>query len=455
MKFPVHWLGGRVLSPLNRKIVHLALPAMTESMLVTLVQLVDTIMVGWLKNPAALAAVALSSSFYFVLQGVFMALGTGGMALTSRAWGAMRRDEAAAAAAQAIGLALAAGLVLTVGFAFAIEPAFRLLGADDEVVRLGSEYLGVLLLCTPFTLTMIVAATCMRAAGDTVTPMKINLVFNILNMVWDPLLIFGIGPFPALGVAGAAWATVISGTVAVILTAWVLTGRRIALQIDPRRVVVWQASIVRRIVRIATPTLLEIVCQRLGFMVFMGMITSLGTQALAAYTVALRVESLSFNPGWGLSVAAAALVGQHLGAGDPHEAERIARRAALLGVLFMGGCGIIFVLFGRQLVLVFGATPEIIQVAGNLVMIVALAQPAMAIFFVLSGALRGAGDTRSPLFVTLFGTIVMRLGLVWLLGFHFGFGIYGVWWACILDWSGRAGLIFLFFRRGKWKRIEV
>ncbi|MCD8483785.1 MAG: polysaccharide biosynthesis C-terminal domain-containing protein [Verrucomicrobia bacterium] len=185
------------------------------------------------------------------------------------------------------------------------------------------------------------------------------------------------------------------------------------------------------------------------------MVTSLGTTALAAHAIALRVESLSFNPGWGFSVAAAALVGQSLGASKPREAVRIAAHACFLGMAFMGSLGIFFLIAGPWVVTLFGATPEVVDQAGSLIRIAAASQIFMAAFFVLGGVLRGAGDTRSPLIVTLIGTLPMRLGLVWLFGFHFGWGIEGVWWACVIDWSVRALLMWLFFRRGKWRDTVV
>lgn len=421
----------------------------------SLVLFVDTVLVGWLRDPAALGAVTLGGSFFFVLQGVFMALGVGGTALTARAWGAGRRGEAAAATAQALSLALVAGVAVTLPAALLADPFLRAMGAEAAVVAVGTSYLHILLLSAPAGLAMMVGFACIRASGDTVTPLKITIVYNALNLVGDLVLIFGLGPIPALGVAGAAWATTGATFVAAALGARALFGRGTALTFPARDLVRWDGPLAWRIARVALPTLVEVGVQRAGYLVFMGMVTSLGTTALAAHAVGLRVESLSFNPGWGFSVAAAALVGQAMGQADAVRAERIAWRAAALGAAFMGACGLVFLVGGPWLVRLFGATPEVIGEAGTLVRISAVAQPFMAVFFVLGGAHRGAGDTRTPLIVTLVGTLPLRLGLSWLFGVHWGWGIAGVWWACNLDWFGRAVLLAWLFRRGRWRRAVV
>lgn len=440
---------------LTRKIIRLSLPAMLESLLLAKVLLIDTILVGWLHDPSALAAVALGGTFFFVLQGIFMAIGVGSMAMTSRAWGAGNRREANAVTAHAIGVSVLAGVVLSVLCYWLVIPYLRVMGADADVVESGALYLRILLYTAPVSLTMLVTFSNLRATGDSMTPLKINAVYNVLNIVLDVILIFGFGPIPALGLAGAAWATAISGLIAGLMAFHMVRGGKTQLEIIPREIIHWQINLVRRMLKIAIPTLIEVTVQRTGFIVFMSMVTSLGTTALAAHAVGLRVESLSFNPGFGFSIAAAALVGQALGAGKPLEAVRIGVHACILAMLFMGSLGLVFLAGGPWIVRIFGATPEVVELAGQLIRIAAASQIFMAAFFVLGGVLRGSGDTRSPLIVTLVGTLPLRLGLVWVFGFYFGWGIHGVWWACVIDWSLRAAMMYWFFRRGKWKDTVV
>lgn len=440
---------------LNRTIIRMALPAMAESVLLTLVLFVDTVLVGWLRDPAALGAVALGGTFYFALQGLFVAIGVGGTALTARAWGAGDRSAAGSATANAVGIGFVAAIIAS-GASFALViPFLDAMGAGPEVVAPSLTYLRILLIGGPANLTMLVALACVRASGDTVTALKISGLYNLLNLLLDFALIFGVGPIPAMGVAGAAWATSIAGFIAAGVTAKVMLSRSPGLTIRAEQIVRWDAGIARRIVRIAVPAFVELLVQRIGYIAFMGFVTALGTTALAAHSIALRIESLSYGPGWGFSVAAAALVGQSLGAARPDDAERIGWRAALLGSIYMAACGGVFLAFGPWLVAPFLATPDVLITAGGLVRIAALAQPFMAIYFVMAGSHRGAGDTKPPLVVTMIGVVPLRLGFVWLFGFHMGYGIQGVWAACVLDWFGRAALMTWFFKRGTWRRTAV
>ncbi|HEY5550577.1 MAG TPA: MATE family efflux transporter, partial [Opitutaceae bacterium] len=419
---------------LNRTIIRMALPAMGESVLLTFVLFVDTVLVGWLRDPAAIGAVALGGTFYFALQGVFVALGVGGTALTARAWGAGDRTAAGSATANAVGIGFVTAAVATALSFALVMPFLRAMGAGPDLASQGAVYMRILLVGAPVNLVMLVALACLRASGDTVTPLKISGLYNLLNLVLDFALIFGVGPIPAMGVAGAAWATSISGFIACGVTAWALLGKSSGLKVRAAEVARWNAGVARRIVKVSLPAFAEIVVQRAGYIVFMGLVTGLGTTALAAHAIGLRIESLSYGPGWGFSVAAAALVGQALGAGRPDDAERIGWRAALLGGAYMGACGMVFVAFGPWLVAPFLATPEVLDTAGLLVRIAAFAQPFMAVYFVMAGSHRGAGDTTPPLVVTLIGVIPLRLGLVWLFGIKLGGGIEGVWAACVVDW---------------------
>jgi putative MATE family efflux protein len=440
---------------LNRTIIRMALPAMAESVLLTLVLFVDTVLVGWLRDPAAIGAVALGGTFYFALQGIFVAIGVGGTALTARAWGAGDRPAAGRATANAIGIGFVAAALATVLSFALVMPFLRAMGAAPDLVHHGATSMRILLVGAPVNLVMLVALACLRSSGDTVTSLKISGLYNLLNLTLDFALIFGFGPIPAMGVAGAAWATTISGFLAGGITAWVLLGRSSGLKVRATEVARWNLGVARRIVRVSIPALAEIFVQRVGYIVFMGLVTGLGTTALAAHAIGLRIESLSYGPGWGFSVAAAALVGQALGAGRPDDAERIGWRAALLGGAYMGACGLVFVALGPWLVAPFLATPEVLGTAGGLVRIAAFAQPFMAVYFVMAGSHRGAGDTTPPLVVTLIGVVPLRLGLVWLFGIRLGGGIEGVWAACVADWFGRAALMTWFFKRGTWRRTVV
>jgi putative MATE family efflux protein len=302
---------------------------------------------------------------------------------------------------------------------------------------------------------MLVASGIMRGAGDTRTPMLIAFITNVWTAVIGYALIFGLGPIPAFELAGAGIATSTARTIGGFLALGALFTGRTVIQISPRRLLTWDPDLAWRLLRLALPNLGEQGIQRIGYILFTRIIAALGTAALAAHQVAMRLESLSFMSGWGLGLAAATLVGQSLGAEREDVAELSMRRTLLFACGLMGAMGVLFLLFGRQMVALFGTTPEVRDLASVALQIAALEQISMAINMVLAGGLRGAGDTRTPLYVTLFGVLIFRVAVVYFFAISLDLGLAGVWLGIVADWTGRAILMILLFRRGRWKTIRV
>jgi len=330
-----------------------------------------------------------------------------------------------------------------------------LMGASERVIALGSMYMRIILLTSPLGFPMVVLNGIMRGSGDTRTPMNITLMMNVWNVLAAATLIFVFGPAPALGLAGAAIATasarLLGGTVALFL---VMSGRRF-LRIRWRDILSWDGRLVARMVRLSLPTAGEALIMRLGFILFMRIVSALGEVALAAHQIAINVESLSFMPGFGLSVASTTLVGQSLGAKKPDLAEESIHQAMRISLLVMGTVGVIFALFGPSIAAIFGSTPEVLALAGNAVRIGALEQLPIAALMVIAGSLRGAGDMKTPMYATLVGTLIFRVPIVYLFAIVFGWGLNGVWLGTAVDWTARAALIYFLFRRGAWKRIRL
>lgn len=440
---------------LTRTIVDLALPAVVENLLVTLVFLVDTILIGWLGDPAALAAVSLGGMLIFVLNSIFTALSAGVIPLVARAWGARDYHRAERAGGQAISLSLLVALGAVALTWPLTERYFVLMGAEAEVVRLGAVYLRWILTTSVLGLPIVTFNGIMRAAGDTRTPMWITGIMNVWNVVAAYALIFGLGPVPALGLAGAGMATASARFLGGLLCLGVLLGGRSVIRIPWREILSWDGALVRTMVRLSLPAAGEQLIQRAGSLLFMRVVSALGTVALAAHQVAVRVESISFMPGMGLGVASTTLTGQALGAGEVGLAEKGVRRTLRLALQIMIALGLVFVLFGRALVTVFGATPEVLDLAGLAVRIGALEQPSLAVLMVLSGAVRGAGDTRTPLWVSAAGVLFFRVPVVYLFAISFKWGLAGVWLGTALDWAARAALMAWLYRRGRWKAIRL
>jgi putative MATE family efflux protein len=446
---------------LNRTIVKLAVPAVLENLLGTAVLLVDTLLIGRLHDPAALAAIGVSGSYLWIAQGVFMALGIGALAIVARAWGESNPNEAKRAAGQSISLCVVLSVVLMALMMFFAEPFMRLLVQDpdpamaDHVVQLGTLYTHLMLTTALLAWPRMVMSNLMRAAGDTRTPMLITLAVNVLNMGLAALLIFGAGPVPAMGLAGAGIATAISLGLGGVVSFVAMWRGWTPLHVSPREMAVWHWPDVQRIWRVALPNIIESGIQRVGFITFVGIVSSLGTATMAAHQITNSIESFAFMPAWGLAIATSTLVGQSLGARRIDIAELATKRSAIFGVGAMMVMGVLFVIFAPQMAAAFGAQDDVLALATVAVALSALELPSLAFYMIYSGALRGAGDTRSPMIVSLIGSIFLRVSMVWLLAVGLGMGLAGVWLGTAIDWLGRALLVYLLYRRGRWKQLRV
>lgn len=444
-----------VAESLNRTILRLAMPAVVENLLQTVVFFADTLMIGWLRDPTALAAVGLAGTLFYLLTTLFNALAVSGAALVARAWGARRPHQAQEFAGQALMLSGLASLI-TMGIFIPLAPTYlRWMGAEPAVVAAGSRYIRIILAASLLSWPMQVANGIMRGAGDTRTPMWNTLAMNTWNIVANGLLIFGLLGLPALGLDGAAWGSMSARSLGGVLAVGSLVGGRTVIRVPWRAMLRWRPSTVRTLVDLAVPTAIEGAVAQSGYLVFTRLVASLGTVALAAHQIALRIESLSYMPSWGLAVAATTLVGQALGARDPDLAERSLRRTLLFSLIFNGLLSLCFLAFARPLVGIFGSTPEVLALAALALSIAAAEMPALGLEMILAGGLRGAGDTRTPMVVTLVGVLFLRILVVYLLAIRMGWGLAGVWWGTAIDWNVRALLMWILFRRGRWRDIRL
>lgn len=440
---------------LNRDIIQLAVPAVVENLLVTMVFFADALLIGWLKEPVSLAAVGLSSTFMWIANGLFQAIAVGATALVARAWGAREFEKARNIGAQAILLGLVLGGVVMVVMWPLADDFLVLMGGEPAVVSQGSLYLRLILLTSVFSFPQMVISGIMRGAGDTRRPMQITLTMNVWNVVAAYALIFGPGPLPAWRLAGAGAATSSARMLGGCLSLFCIFSGRTVIRVEPRRLLRWDWHIIWRIVRLSLPNAGETLIARTGHTLFYRIISALGTASLAAHQIAVRLESLSFMPGWGLTTAATTLVGQAMGADKEDLAEEGIRRTLRFALGLMGAVGVVLGLFGRQLVMIFGSTPEVLDLAGMAVRLAALEQPGIAVQMVIAGSLRGAGDTRTPMLVTLVGVLFFRVATVYLFAIVLGWGLAGVWLGTVVDWTGRALLMYVLFRLGSWRKLQV
>lgn len=437
-------------------VFNLAWPVMVSNLLQTLTTTVDLIMVGSLgaEAPAAVAAVGFGGQFIFLFFSVMISVSAGTIALVARAIGARDLEEANHVLKQSLVLGAILSIPLTlVGFVFA-EPILAGFGAEPDVVALGGAYIRIISLVVFFQFIGFLGSAALRGAGDTVTPLWIGVLVNVVNFGINVNLIFGNALVPRLGVPGAAIGTSISYIVgALVLVAIFVRGKhRLKLLLRGDWV---HMDTVKRIFRIGWPAALEQILLQVAFLIWVGMVVVFGTEVLAAHQIGLRIQSFAFMPGFGFAIAATALVGQNLGARQPEAAERSGWEAAKLSVAVMSLTALSIFVFAEPIAQAFIRDRTVVAFSVTFIRIHAISIPAVGVFFAIDGALRGAGDTRFPLMTSLSGIYIVRIPLSIVFGFVLGFGIIGVWIPLVIEYWYRAAVISNHFRRGRWKTLKV
>jgi putative MATE family efflux protein len=444
---------------IRRDVTRQAWPVVLQMLLKTLMFYVDTYMISAV-GPAAMAAMGVVGPISHTLVAILSALSVGTIATVARAWGEGDRVRQQREACAAVALAFAVGLPLTVlGTVFlpGLADLFRV-PDSPHVTEMARQFLRIESLIFLFFCLDAVATGILRAAGHTVFPLVATLAANGLNIFLNWVFIYGNLGAPRLEVAGAAVATSVSfalqGT-ALFAYLW-LPRSPIRLTLAGLRGVTRESM--ARLVRVSIPAAFEPVILQSGFLLYNKAITALGVIPMAAHRAAITVESLTFMPAWGFAVAGSAVVGQYLGAGRPDRAEAGLRECARLSTALLTVMGVVFFFTAEPLVRLFLRGPgeaATVAAAAACLRIAAFEQPFMAMGMALGGALRGAGDTRSPVIVGILGVWGVRIPMAWALAFPAGLGLNGIWITMIADWALRTVVFSILFRRGRWKAIKL
>ncbi|MFQ5666541.1 MAG: MATE family efflux transporter [Candidatus Binatia bacterium] len=440
-------------SALSHAIWALAWPVIVSLLLQSLVSLIDVLMVGRL-GAAAVAAVGIGAQILSAVGVVMAAVGTGTLALVARYVGAQQPHEAEDVLGQSITAAFGLSLVVIAPVLAFAMPLVQLFGVAPPVVVQGTLYVRLVMAAIPQAAVLFVIGSALRGAGDTRTPLIIGAVVNLINVVADYVLIFGKLGFPALGVAGSALGTTIAFTTGTgVGLVWLASGR-LRLHLTSHHFPP-QWRIIRRLLTIGYPVAAEQVLMQVGFFLYLTFAARYGTSAVAAYVIGVRILALSFLPGFGFGAAAAALVGQNLGAGKPDLAERSGWESNRLAMYLMTTCGVVLFIAARPIATLFVADASVVIDAVSFIRILAAAQPLMALDFTLGGALRGAGDTRFPLVAMLIGFYGCRLTFAYLAAALLHLSLTWLWFALMGDYLARAALKAWRFQSGSWKHIAV
>ena len=438
---------------LPKAVLFLAWPIVVEMLLQSTVGIADTAMVGRL-SPEAIAAVGLGNQFVMLLLTVFAAVRTGVTVLVARSIGAGDIDGANSAARQALLLTVIFGLTVSIFGIIFPDVGYRLLGASDEVIAVGADYLRWRVVASLFACIIMAITGILRGCGDTITAMKVNVSVNLLNIFFNWVFIFGNLGMVAMGTAGAGAGTMFARLVGAIIMLRVLFSGKVGVKLNLSDNFRFNMDTIRRILKIGVPAGIEQVFMRGAQVFFTMIVTGLGTATYAAHQIILRADSFAFMPGFGFAVAATTLVGQNLGAKQPKEAEKAARITMYMAIVFMSIIGVLIFTFARPIVVFFTNDPGVIETAIPPLRMIAFALPFMAVARVTAGALRGAGDTKFVMWGTAISIWGARLGTGYLLVTVFGWGLMGAWMAMFADHICRASIFFIRFIGGKWKHIE-
>jgi putative MATE family efflux protein len=386
-------------------------------------------------------------------------LAAGATALVARGFGAGDQADSDRATTVSVALSLAFSVPLILVTYFFDAPLLRAmtLGADPAQVQPildnGRLVLHVLAWGIPGYMLMTTATGAMQGAGDTRPALFIGIAVNVVNLGFDWILIYGHLGFPAFGLVGGATATSLSYTAGGAAFLVLLARGRRPTRLRGRELRSLDTS--RRILRVGLPAFLEQFILNVGFLAYLLVIIRFGASSLSAHQIGLRVQSFAFLPGQGFSAAAGALVGQGLGRGLPDEAERNGWMATLFGLLCMVLFSIPMYVLAPQMAGLFTTDPEALRLSIIWIHVLVLARPAIAFHFSAAGALRGAGDTRWPLFVSFLGLWLVRLPVAWYVGVDLGYGMFGVWAGYVIEYYARACVTTWRFARGRWKTLKV
>jgi len=441
------------IGSMNRSIFLLAIPMVLEMVLESLFAVVDVFFVGRL-GANAVATVGLTESMLSLVMAIGMGVAMSTTAMVARRIGEKDPEDAAIAGVQAIGLGLTISLAIGIPAGIFAPNLLRLMGASPAIVATGSGYARIALGGCGAIVMLFLNNAIFRGAGDAAIAMRLLWVSNVINLILDPCLIFGLGPFPHLGVTGAALATFTGRSIGVLYQFYRLLKGTERIHVLVRQVRV-NLRVMTRLLRISLTAILQFGIAHVSWIGLVRIIALFGSSAVAAYTVAIRIVIFFLLPSWGLSNAAATLVGQNLGAKRPDRAALAVWRTGLYNMIFLGSIGVFFFVFATPVVRLFVDDPAVVPIAALALRTLSCGNVGYAYGMVMLQAFNGAGDTLTPTWVNLFGFWVLELPLAWVLAVHLHMKAEGGFLSVVIAECAMAALGIVLFRRGRWAQKQI
>jgi len=438
---------------LNRAILLLAIPMVLEMVLESLFAVVDVFWVGRL-GADAVATIGLTESLMSLVFAVGLGLSLSTTAMVARRIGEKDPEGAAVAGVQAIIIGLAFAVLVGIPCFLYGPDLLRLMGASPQIVATGGGYARIALGGSGAIMMLFLNNAIFRGAGDAAIAMRLLWVSNIINLILDPCLIFGWGPFPKLGVTGAALATLTGRSIGVLYQFYRLMRGTERIRILSRQVHV-NLQVLLRLLRVSLTGILQFAIAHTSWIGLVRIISIFGSAALAGYTIAIRIVIFILLPSWGLSNAAATLVGQNLGAKQPERAETSVWRTGFYNMIFLGAIGVFFLIFASPVVRLFTHDPAVLPLAVTCLRIISTGNIGYAYGMVMLQAFNGAGDTVTPTIVHFFGFWLLEIPLAYALAIPFGMRANGAYIAIVVAECAIAAAGIILFRQGRWKRQQI
>jgi putative MATE family efflux protein len=431
----------------------LAVPMILEMVMESLFAVVDIFFVGKLGE-YAIATVGLTEAMLMIVYSVGVGISMAATAMISRRFGEKEYKKAGSAAFQLLSFGLLVSLVMGIAGWYFTPHLLTLMGAEEEVIQNGANYTRIIFLGNTAIMLLFIINGAFRGAGQAHLAMRTLWISNGINIVLDPLLIFGIGNIEGLGLEGAAWATTGGRSIGVLYQLYHLFNGKHRLVIL-RENVKLKLNTIKKIAVISSGGMGQFLIDSAAWIVLTRMTSEFGSVAVASYTIAFRVMVFSIMPAWGLSAAAATLVGQNLGAGKFQRAVMSTWLTARYNFIFLAIVTVLYLLLGRQLVEMFTDNPAVISLASTGLQITTLGYVFFAIGMVMIQAFNGAGDTKTPVYINIALFWVLEIPLAYLLAFTFRLETIGVFITIAFCHSLHAVVSVWFFRKGKWKKAVV
>lgn len=438
---------------LRRAIFLLAIPMILELVMESTFAVVDIFFVGKL-GPSAVATVGLTETFMFLLYSIAMGLATGVTAIISRRTGEKNTDEAGKAAFQAIIIGALASIPFALLGLFFSPQLLQWMGADAWTLEHGLPFTQWMLGGNVVIMLLFIINAIFRGAGDAAIAMRILWIANGINLILDPLLIFGWGPFPAFGIEGAAMATNIGRGAGVVVQLWVLLQGGKHIRIWAKHIVA-DGHTMWHIVKTSLGGIGQMIIAMTSWIFLVRILAAVGSEAVAGSTIAIRIMMFTMMPAWGLSNAAATLVGQNLGANQPDRAESTVWKIGFYNMGFLVAVAIIYFLYCEELVGIFTDDARVISIGAQWLKIVSYSYFVYGWWMVSTQAFNGAGDTTTPTKINFFFFWILQIPLCWYLALHLGWQQTGVFWGVFFSETAVGLFTLWLFSKGKWKMQKV